>query len=147
MYISFDTSDLSDTDRKVLALLAGNSKDTVIKTAATVADVKAEEPTPAPAPKPAPEKKAAPAPKPAPAPEPEPVKEEAAEAPEESLDEALGELATAQYTLEDAITLATKMVSEGNQAAVKEAITSVGAKRVSEMKGDQIAKFISILEG
>jgi hypothetical protein len=128
VYISFDTSDLSDTDRKVLALLAGNSKDTVIETA-TVADVKAEEPKPAPAPK------------------PEPVKEEAAEAPEESLDEALDELATTQYTLEDAITLATKMVSEGNQAAVKAAITSVGAKRVSEMKGDQIAKFISILEG
>lgn len=137
MYISFDTSDLSDTDRKVLALLAGNSKDTVIETAATAPDVKAEEPTPAPAPKPAPAKKAAPAPK------PEPVKEEAAEA----LDEALDGLATAQCSLEDAITLATKMVSEGNQAAVKAAITSVGAKRVSEMKGDQIAKFISILEG
>ncbi len=64
-----------------------------------------------------------PAPTPAPAPEPE-------------ADDA---------TMEDAVQLATKLVSEGKAAQVKEALRGVGAKRVSELKGDAIATFIASL--
>ena len=78
---------------------------------------------------------------PEPAVEPEPVVEEPAAAePEEDL---VG--AETVHTLDDAVTLATKLVSEGKAADVKAALATAGAKRVSELKGDSISKFIKAL--
>lgn len=45
--------------------------------------------------------------------------------------------------LSDAVKLATKRVSEGRAKDVKAALTAVGAKKVSELKGDQIAEFLA----
>lgn len=50
-------------------------------------------------------------------------------------------------TLQDAVDLATKMVSEGKSADVKSALAEVGAARVSQLKGESIAAFLKILEG
>lgn len=44
-----------------------------------------------------------------------------------------------------AIALATKMVSDGEAKKVKEALASAGANRVSELKGDAVAKFLEAL--
>jgi hypothetical protein len=49
-------------------------------------------------------------------------------------------------TLEDAIARATKMVSEGQTAAVKAALSSVGAKRVSELEADKVPAFLDALD-
>ena len=45
--------------------------------------------------------------------------------------------------LQDAIDAATKLISEGKSAEVKAALAAVGAKRVSELGGDTIARFIA----
>lgn len=50
-------------------------------------------------------------------------------------------------TMADAVELATKFVSEGNSAAVKEALTAVGAGRVSELTDDNIQAFVDSLNG
>jgi len=49
------------------------------------------------------------------------------------------------YTLQDAVSKATELVAAGKAAAVKKALTSVGAKRVSELKGDAISSFMNAL--
>lgn len=66
---------------------------------------------------------------------PAPAKEE----PEEDL------LGGSGPTMADAVALATKLVSEGQAAKVKEALAGVGAKRVSELTDDTIATFVSSL--
>ena len=123
MQITIDTSNLTDIDRAVLAVLLGD------------APVAA-------APKPAPAAKAA-APKPAPAkkaePEPEPEAEGEAVEPEAE-DEP-------EVTMEDATKAATKLVSSGDAAKVKAALTKVGAKRVSEIDEANLAKFVALLQG
>lgn len=80
---------------------------------------------PATASKPAAKKAAAPKPAPEPA--------------EEDL------LGGGEPTMADAVALATKLVSEGQAAQVKEALAAVGAKRVSELTDDTIATFVSSL--
>jgi hypothetical protein len=113
---------LSSEDRDILAFLIG-----ALDAPAPVA----EEDKPAPAkkaaaPKPAPEKKAEP--------EPEPEAEDEAEAEDE-------------VTMEDATKAATKLVSSGDAAKVKAALTKVGAKRVSEIDGPaNLAKFVALLQ-
>lgn len=76
---------------------------------------------------------------------PEPVvegaPEPAAEEPEEDL---VG--AETVHTLDDAVTLATQLVSDGKAPAVKAALAVAGAKRVSELKGDAITAFINELQ-
>lgn len=87
-------------------------------------EVAEEEPEPEPA-KPA--KKAAPA---------APAKKE----PESEDDDAAP-------TMSDAVAAATQLVSSGEAAKVKAALSEVGAKRVSEMKEDDIPAFLAALEG
>lgn len=140
MKIELDTNTLSDLDRAVLSLILGG------------------EPAPAPAaeqPKPAPAK-----PKPAPArkatveevvaaakPEPEvPTSEEAGDTGEDLIAPAdSADPAPAEVTMSDAVAAATKLVSSGQSAAVKDALTGLGVKRVSELADDQIAAFINAL--
>jgi len=118
MHISIDTAqDLSSVDKNILLALVG-------EVAATPAKATPAKATPA--------KKTAAA-KPAPAPEPEPEEE----------DLVGGDSA---YTLEDAVAKATAMVAEGKAAEVKEALNTVGAKKVSALAGDQIAAWFEALE-
>jgi hypothetical protein len=49
-------------------------------------------------------------------------------------------------TLADAVARATDMVSNGQAAQVKAALTTVGAKRVSELEEDKIADFLAALD-
>lgn len=48
-------------------------------------------------------------------------------------------------TMKDAVDLATKLVSGGEAARVKEALAGVGAKRVSEIPEDKVGEFIASL--
>jgi hypothetical protein len=45
----------------------------------------------------------------------------------------------------DAVALATKLVSAGESAKVKQALADAGAKRVSELSDDAIAGFVAAL--
>jgi len=122
---------------------------------------------PAPAPKKAPAKKA-PAkkaePKEEPKEEPKTLQEELAEEPEAAVSEpeetpdvpeepeAAEEPETAEEdageaTLQDAVDLATKLMSSGKAADVKAVLTDAGVKRVSELKGAAISKFVNALKG
>lgn len=87
----------------------------------------AEEPEPEPAKKAAPAKKATKAKKADPEPEPEPDEDDAAP------------------TMSDAVAAATQLVSSGEASKVKAALTAVGAKRVSEMKDEDIPAFLAHL--
>jgi hypothetical protein len=138
MQITFDTNNAEDI-KQVKAFLS-LSDDAV---AAPVAD----EPAEAPAKKAAPAaKKAAPAAKKAAAkPEPTPEPEEAEEADEAPEDEDEDLLGGDEPTMADAVELATKLVSGGEAPRVKAALADVGAKRVSELKGDDIATFVNAL--
>ena len=95
---------------------------------------------------------AAPAPKAKPAPKATakaaPVAEEAPEVPDEPADEADAEedLLGGAPTLEDAVAKATELVSSGQTATVKAALAAVGAKRVSEVKANQVQAFIDALD-
>lgn len=63
----------------------------------------------------------------------------------ESTDESEEDLVGATYTLEDAVAAATQRVSAGKATEVKAALASVGAKRVSELKGASITTFMQAL--
>jgi hypothetical protein len=81
----------------------------------------------------------APAAKKTAAPKTEKVEEPADDEPADDADE------PAANTLEDAVALATKMVSAGDAAKVKAALNSVGAKKVSEVPEDKVDEFIAAL--
>jgi hypothetical protein len=49
-------------------------------------------------------------------------------------------------TMSDAVAVATQLVSSGEAAKVKAALAEVGAKRVSEMKEEDIPSFLAALE-
>lgn len=49
-------------------------------------------------------------------------------------------------TMADAVARATELVGSGKAAKVKEALASLGAKRVSELEEDKIADFIAALD-
>ncbi len=53
--------------------------------------------------------------------------------------------AVEEATMEEAIQVATKMVAEGKATQVKTALSSLGVKRVSDLKGEDIASFINSL--
>lgn len=112
MQVTFDTANLSDLDKQVLAVLSGGA----------TAPAPAAPATPAPK-----ASKAAPA-KAEPTPTPAPAAEE-----------------NGAVTMEDAVKLATKLVSGGDAAKVKEALGKVGAKRVSEIPEDKVAAFVASL--
>lgn len=128
----------------------------VVKEAPKAAEPKA---APAPAAAPATHAKppvAKPAPKAAPAPASatsgkaavlDTTLDEAPAAAEEAEEDLLGGGAEeATYTLEDAVSKATKLVSGGKASEVKAALAAAGAKRVSELKGDAIGTFMQALE-
>ena len=124
MKITIDTDNLSELDLNMLAFLAENGE-------VAAASEPVETPKPA---KPEPKKS-------------EPKAEDPAEAPAEEPEEDLvgGEK---PKTMSDAVAAATELVSSGNAAKVKEALAKVGdVKRVSELKEDQIQKFLKALEG
>lgn len=77
------------------------------------------------------------------APAAKPKAAKAAEPEPEPEDEDL--LGGGEPTMEDAVAAATKLVSDGKAADVKAALAKVGAKRVSEVKPENIAKFIGLL--
>lgn len=116
MHISIDTNEaLSATDREILSLLMGGAPAPAVKAAPPAAKAKAK----------------------AAEPEPEP------EAPAEEEEDLLG--GGDEVTMEDAVAAATKLVSEGRAAEVKEALGKVGAKRVSEIKPGDLAAFVKSL--
>lgn len=117
--IEFDTNDLSEQDKAFIALLA-DSEGT-----APAAPAKAAKPAPA---KPAEPAEPAPA-KPA-EPEPEEVEED---------------LLGGAPTKLDAVKAATELVSNGQQATVKEALTAAGVKRVSELAVGDIPAFLAAI--
>lgn len=123
MHISINTEEgLSDLDRQILAVLAGDAK-------APAATTPAKAATPA--------KKTAAAPAKAKAePEPEP----------EDDDTDAGSDDSDGPTLQDAKGAAGVLVSSGEAAKVKAALTKVGAKKVSEIAENKIAAFIAALE-
>ena len=130
MQITFDTNSLSASD---IALLSHYVEKATATPEPEVVSAPAPEPVKA-EPKKAPAKKAA-APKPEPEPEPEP-----------EVEDLLGtEEAAATYTMEDAINLATELVSAGKQADVKAALESAGAARVSALTASNIAAFMKAL--
>lgn len=81
-------------------------------------------------------------PKAAKAAEPKATAEKAAPAPEEP---AADDAADDGATLEDAVAIATNLVSNGEAAKVKAALSELGAKRVSELSGSKIAEFVAAL--
>lgn len=128
MQIIIDTANLSELDINMLAFLAENGE---------VAETEEAEETPAPAPA----KKTAAKKTAAKKPDPEPEAEEEADEPEET--EAEDDDAP---TMSDAVAAATQLVSSGQAAKVKEALATVGAKRVSEIEEKDIAAFMAALE-
>lgn len=113
MQLHFDTADLNEIDQKIIAALHAHFGG-------------ATAPAPAPAAKPA---AAAPkAAKPAATKAAEPEPEAAAE--------------TSGATMQDAVDAATEMVAGGKAAKVKEVLTELGVKRVSELSEDQIQAFL-----
>jgi hypothetical protein len=118
MQLHFDTAALTAVDQKIIAALHehfGGSP-------AAAAPAKS---APAAA---APKAAAKPAAKAEPEPEPEP--------------EAPAETATSGATMQDAVDAATDMVANGKAGKVKEVLTSLGVKRVSELSEDQIQAFL-----
>ena len=118
MFIQFETSELTELDKQVLAVLAGGSTAPAQPTAK--AAPKAEKAAPKA------EKKAEPESTPESTPEP------AAEA-------------DGQATMKDAVELATKLVSSGEAAKVKVALNELGAKRVSELSEENVPAFVAKL--
>lgn len=50
-----------------------------------------------------------------------------------------------EYTMQDAVDRATELISAGKQPVIKKALADLGAKRVADLKGDQIREFIEAL--
>lgn len=117
MFISIeDTNELTALDKAVLSILVGDNA-VVPVPAATPAKA-----TPTPA-----KKAAAAAPAKA---DPEPEADAGS-------DDAV--------TMQDAVDLATRLVSEGKAADVKAALANAGVKRVSELEGDAVGVFVTTL--
>lgn len=140
MHLSFETENLSELDRKVLALLGGvatPSNDAEAKPAAPKEEAKpAPKAEAKPAPKKAAAKKEEPTPEPiAEEPLPEVVEEESDEENEIPSDELL-KLATKK---------ATEMVSSGQAAKVREALDAAGVNRVREINTDNVREFFKAL--
>ena len=125
MNIAFNTDELSDTDKAALRVITGGGSGTESQAAELAARVEAAKPTPA--------KKAAAAPKAAAVVEPEPEPEP--------------EVESGGQTVDDAVKLASALLSAGKQSDIKAALTDIGVKRVSEMTDEQAPVFIAALSG
>jgi hypothetical protein len=128
--LEIDTNSLSALDIQLLAVLAEHKWPEAPKPLVQPAPAKIETPTPkdkgkaADATAPVAEAKAT---------------AEATVTPEPS------ETAEDAPTMADAVAAATKLVSTGGAAQVKEALATVGAKRVSEIPPENIAAFLAAL--
>ena len=127
MQITLDTNDISEQDRRFLALLIG----------VEAADTESE-----PAPKKPAAKKPA-AKKPEPEPEPEPAAEEPLPDEEPEVEEA--EDVSDEDLLDLAIKKATEMVAGGDAVKVREALDAAGANRVRELNKDNVHEFFKAL--
>lgn len=126
MQITIDTAQpLSPADREVLAVLIG-------RTAQTTSTV-VTEPEKKPAAKPASK------PKPKPEPEPEPT---IVEEPEPEVEEPEVEEPADEYTLDDAISAATRLVSTGKADKVRSVLKGIGGGKVSNLSEEQVQKFM-----
>lgn len=155
-----DDQSYTPLEANIVTALAGGAPAVAAASAAVAPKAAPAAKTPvtqgAAAPKAAPAK-ATPAAKAAPAkaatPKP-PVKEEPAEddvpmaleEPEAVAEEATEDAAEETLTVADAVAAATQLVAGGKQAKVKEALTAVGAKRVSEVKPAKVAAFLEALK-
>jgi len=127
MHITINTAEeLSDLDKSILRTLLGHSAPS--SAPATVAEAEAKPEKPAPA------KKKKVATKPAPEPELEEEEEEEEEATNDGAP-----------SMEDAVSLATKLVNGGRASDVKAALAEAGCKRVSELDESDIASFVEAL--
>lgn len=117
--ITLDTDNLTPGQQVALGSLVGVAEGTVV-------------PDSQDAPKAAPAAKKAAAKAPAKDPEP------AADEPDTDED-------ASTPTLEDAVALATKMVSNGEAKKVKSALSDVGAKKVSEIPEGKVSEFVAAL--
>lgn len=143
MQITLNTENLTELDRKVLALIGANGSTQVITPGAIqpsprkTFDKPVEKET-----KPKPVKKAAEKPVKKPEPKPE-TAAEPDEAPAEAPDEAPTN--TSEVTMSDAVEAATKLVSDGKSTVVRAALKSVGASRVGKIPADKIDEFLAAL--
>ena len=135
--ITVDSTTPVEDLRAIQALIASlaGAPVTVAEQARQLTEPKDETPKAAPAPA----KKVYPwnfsrgesAPKPAPEPEPE-------ETPDDE--------AAAEYTVQDALAIASPIVSAGRTREVKDCLTQVGAKKVSEVPAEKLGEFIQLLK-
>ena len=132
--ITVDSTTPVEELRAIQALIASlaGAPVTVAEQARQLTEPKDETPKAAPAPA---KKAVAPKPKPAPKPAPEPESEETSD------DEA-----AAGYTTQDALAIASPIVSAGRTREVKDCLTQVGAKKVSEVPAEKLGEFIQLLK-
>lgn len=131
--ITVDSTTPVEELRAIQALIASlaGAPVTVAEQARQLTEPKDEAPKAA-----TPAKKAvAPKPKPAPKPAPEPE-------PEETSDDE----AAAEYTVQDALAIASPIVSAGRTREVKDCLTQVGAMKVSEVPAEKLGEFIQLLK-
>jgi len=124
MILTIDTAaEISDLDKSVLKTLLGIPMTLTVVGTTPAAEVEADKP------KPRASKPKATTPEPTEKPvEPETVEHSAA-----------------GVTLQDAVDLAAKMISDGKTAEVKAALTAAGAKRVSELAETDVPAFVAAL--
>jgi len=139
MQITVDTNNLSDLDRQLLATVLGEQG--VVTAKAEPVEAPAEEEK-APPKKRAARKTAAAKPDPEPEPEPE-DDEPAAEENEDDPEDLLG--GSEPVTMQDAVKVASDLVSKGKSADVKKALNGFGVKRVSELDEGDLAAFVAQL--
>lgn len=125
--ITVDSTTPVEELRAIQALIASlaGAPVTVAEQARQLTEPKDEAPKAA-----TPAKKAA-APKPKPAPKPE---------------ETLDDEAAAEYTVQDALAVASPLVASGRTREVKDCLTQVGAKKVSEVPAEKLGEFIQLLK-
>jgi hypothetical protein len=118
MFISFDTEKLTEDDRRVLRAMAGGGSEKAVSV---------DWPEPEPKPK------------------PEPVKVDPVVPDTDGTDPA-PESAVDEPTLQDAVNLASELVSKGRASEVKAALNKLGVAKVSKLEGPSaIAEFIAEL--
>jgi len=151
-----DTDGYTEADRRIISALQAHPSNgtaavvpaegkttAVVREPAKATPPAKTEPVKEPA-KPAVTKPAPAKPKPEPVQEPVEAEEEAAE---EAAEDVVGDSSDeTTYTLEDAVSKATGLIKEGKLALVKAALAPTSAKKVSELKGDDIQTFMANVE-
>lgn len=129
MQFSFDSNNLTDLDRALLAVVLG--AEIVLEPAKDVEPAKTPKPAAKAEPKAAPAKAA---PK---------VEDEPTEGADD--DDLMGSDNGGPVSREDVVAMASALLSRGGSADLKKALATVGAKRVSEIGDDDLARFAKLL--